>query len=372
MATIYEIPGKKRPVYRVQVRLKGSRPATATFARKTDAKRWAAEVETDIKAGRYFKTAEAKQHTLQGAIDRYIREVHPLRPRSMKDRNRHLLWWRDRLGYSTLADVTPQVLSICREELAAGETVRGQQRSPSTVNRYLATLSHVFSVVVREWEWADDNPCRRVTKRREPRGRVRYLSEEERGRLLGACLRSKNRRLYPLVLLALSTGARCGELLRLRWADVDTEKGVAIVHESKNDERRALAITGPALSVLRDLRGVRRPDSDLVFVTSRGAATFPQRSWTNALRTAGIDDFRFHDLRHSTASYLAMSGATLAEIAEVLGHRTLAMVKRYSHLSADHVLKVVAKMTDAFLMQADGAADPLPEQGGHQDIIDPS
>ena len=92
----------------------------------------------------------------------------------------------------------------------------------------------------------------------------------------------------------------------------------------------------------------RRVDTGLVFPSEAGLPKFPQRQWEEALRAAQIEDFRFHDLRHSAASYLAMSGATLAEIAEVLGHKTLAMVKRYSHLTEQHTSMVVARMTAKF------------------------
>lgn len=94
---------------------------------------------------------------------------------------------------------------------------------------------------------------------------------------------------------------------------------------------------------------VRRIDSDLVFCSARGSIRFPRRAWTEALERAEIDDFRFHDLRHTAASYLAMSGATLAEIAEILGHKTLGVVKRYAHLTDRHTSGVVARMNRRFL-----------------------
>ena len=125
------------------------------------------------------------------------------------------------------------------------------------------------------------------------------------------------------------------------------QKGVAVLHETKNEERRAVPLAGPALGLLRDLSRVRRIDSDLVFAGPDGRAIFPRKPWERALAAAEIADFRFHDLRHSAASYLAMNGATLAEIAEVLGHKTLAMVKRYAHLTEAHTAKVVTRMNEA-------------------------
>ncbi len=213
----------------------------------------------------------------------------------------------------------------------------------------MTSLSHGFTHAAREWNWISDNPFRKLKKLPEPRGRVRCLSETETKRLLEACQGSRDTRLYPLVVLALSTGARRGELLGLRWADVDLERGIAVAHHTKNNERRALPLSGQALDVLRDLGKVRRLDTDLVFADRRGRPSIPRKSWDRAVEAAEIDDFRFHDLRHTAASYLAMSGATLAEIAEVLGHKTLAMVKRYAHLTDQHTSEVVARMNRRFL-----------------------
>jgi integrase len=177
---------------------------------------------------------------------------------------------------------------------------------------------------------------------------VRYLSDEERMRLLAACHSSSNPRLYPLVVLALRTGARLGELLRLGWSDIDLARGQAIVQESKNGERRTLPLAAECLEVLHALGRVRRLGSDVVLATAGGQATFPRKAWEAALRQSEVRDFRFHDLRHSFASYLAMSGATMPEIAAAMGHKTLAMVKRYAHLSDSHVSAVVARAAERF------------------------
>lgn len=112
--------------------------------------------------------------------------------------------------------MTPALISEQRAHLAKGTTVRHKKRSPATVNRYLISLSHVFTMAVREWGWMEQNPVQRVSKLKEPRGRVRFLSDEERDRLIKACRGSSDARLLPLVILAISTGARRGELVGLR------------------------------------------------------------------------------------------------------------------------------------------------------------
>ncbi len=346
MATIQKRTSRNgQTSYRVMVRLKGYPVQSATFDRKTDANRWAQQTEAAIREGRYFRTSQARKHTLEELVDRYFEEVLPTkREVTAREQRRHLLWWRQQIGAHVLADVTPPLVAQKRDALARGTTVRHEKRAPATVNRYLGALSHAFSIAVREWEWLEHNPVRRVRRLKEPRGRVRFLSDEERIRLLAVCKESSDRRLYPLVVLALSTGARQKELLQLSWKDVDFARGVAVVHHTKNDERRALPLSEFARGVLQDLKKVERLDSNFVFAGTDGRPLFPRKQWERALRDASIKDFRFHDLRHSAASYLAMNGATLAEIAEILGHKTLAMVKRYAHLTEQHTSDVVARM----------------------------
>lgn len=336
--------------YRVKVRLKGSPVQTETFFKLTDARKWAQDTESAIRNNRHFKTSESKRHTLAELIDRYIRDVLPSKPKCARDQTQQLKWWRDQLGNYALSEITPSLIAEYRDRLAGGITVRGKPRSPATVVRYMAALSHVFTIAVREWEWLEDNPMRKVTKPKESRGRVRFLSDDERTRLLKACKVSSNPYLYPVVVLALSTGMRYSEIMGLTWEVVDLNRGRAILHETKNNERRAVAITGHALEVLKEMNKVRRIDSNLLFPAKEIKPHKPQKPidlrapWNAALKKTDIQDFKFHDLRHSAASYLAMNGASLAEIAEVLGHKTLQMVKRYAHLSEGHTARVVESM----------------------------
>ncbi|NCC61234.1 MAG: site-specific integrase [Verrucomicrobiae bacterium] len=330
--------------FRVKVRLKGYPVQSATFARLTDARKWASKIETDIREGRHFKYAEAKKHTLGELIDRYIENVLPAKEKVLRDYSQQLGHWKSELGHVLLSDLTPALIVEKRDELAKGMTSRGK-RSPATVNRYLACLSHACTTAVREWGWIEENPLSKVSRLNEPRGRVRFLDDNERGRLLEACKGSAYPHLYLIVVLALSTGARRNEIMKLRWQDIDFTRRQLVLHETKNGERRVLPVTGKALELLNAHKKIRRIDTDMLFPSTKPGIPYDiRKSWESAVERAGIEDFRFHDLRHSAASYLAMNGATLAEIAEVLGHKTLQMVKRYSHLSEAHTSTVVASM----------------------------
>ena len=332
--------------HRVKVRLKGYPVQTATFEKITDARRWAQQTETAIREGRHFKTSEAKRHSLSELIDRYIKTELPKKPKSQRDQTQQLAWWKSEIGDHALNDITPALIVECRDRLAEGITSRGRPPTPATINRYLAALSIALTTAANQWGWLDDSPMRKVQKAREPRGRVRFLSDDERVRLLRACKESSNQFLYVVVVLALSTGMRRGEIMNLEWRDIDLQLGRLILHETKNGERRAVAITGHALDLLRELAKVRRIDSNFLFPGKSGLPIDLRKPWETAVQKAELKDFKFHDLRHSAASYLAMNGASLAEIAEVLGHKTLQMVKRYAHLSEGHTARVVESMNN--------------------------
>lgn len=345
MATICERIAQDGSLhYQVKIRLKGYPVETATFDRKKAALRWVQATEAAMREGRHFRTSEAKRRTVGELIDRYLRDILPTKASSRKQQAQYA-WWKEQLGALTLADLTPALIADYRDRLAQGVTPSGKKATPATQVRYLAALSHALTVAVREWGWLEDNPMRKVRRPTEPRGRVRFLSDAERKALLTACRESENRLLYPVVVLALATGARQGEILGLRWQDVDFGRGVARLEQTKNGERRALPLTGHALKVLREHAKIRRLNTALVFPSASGKTPASLRKpWEAALRQAKIEDFRFHDLRHSCASYLAMNGATPSEIAGVLGHKTLAMVKRYAHLSDQHLSGVVSRM----------------------------
>lgn len=333
--------------HQVKIRMRGFRSQSATFKRLTDAKRWAQDTESAMRDGRYFKYAESKCHLLSEAIDKYIAEVLSLKPKNARNTVRNLLWWKSQIGFHTLADVTPALIALHRDLLLNTPTRKGAKRSPSTVIRYLSALSHAFTIAVNEWGWMDDNPLRKVTKPKSPQGRVRFLDDDERRHLLGVCKASKSKHLYTVVVLAISTGMRQGEIMSLRWSQVDLQRGRITLHLTKNGERRSVALAGHALEEMGQWAKVRRIDTDFVFPgTGTKKPVDTRKPWLTAIKNAQIENFRFHDLRHCTASYLAMNGASLAEIAEVLGHKTLSMVKRYSHIADSHTHQVVSSMNE--------------------------
>jgi len=363
MATIEKRTDKNGDTsYRVKIRLKGYPTESASFQRLTDARIWAASTETAIRENRHFKTAEAKKHTLDDAIERFKVDVLPVKftQHEQSLRTHMLTWWNKQLGYCLLSDLTPSHFADARDALIKQPSRMGGTLSPDTIRRYFLTIKAVFKACVVDWAWLEESPLKdgRIELPALPKGRVRFLDDEERARLLNACKQSEQPWLYLAVVMAISTGMRRGELMRLywkapktppqetAWGVVNLAEKVIILHATKNGERRRIPLASHVLALLRQHAKIRRLDTALLFPSLKDPDKPLQfeSSWKTALKKAEIDNFKWHDLRHCTASYLAMNGASLAEIAEVLGHKTLDMVKRYAHLSDGHVSSVVESM----------------------------
>lgn len=352
MAWIEERPtesGESR--FRVVIRKKGHRTTCGTFPNITKAKLWAKQTESAMEEGRYSQISAAKRHSLKELIERYEKDHLPHKTKAKQ--GFQFKWWKNQIGHLVLSDVTPAVVAEYRDKLRDTPTPAGKPRSPASVVRYLAALSHICTVAVKEYGWMNENPVLKVTKPKEPRGRIRFLDDDERKRLLEACQKSENKFLYTIVVLSLATGMRQAETLSLKWGkNVDLENEKIVLHETKNGERRVVPLKGLALELLRKLRDNRKVVSELVFPGGNPLKPISFRSaWKFALQRANIKGAVFHTLRHSAASYLVMNGASLMEVAEILGHKTLQMVKRYAHLSEPHVSSVVERMNEKILGQ---------------------
>ena len=366
MATIRErVDSKGNKTYHVQVRIQGFPPQTQTFDSKTMAKQWASEIESRIRNNTCINFAEAKQRTVRDLLERYRDEILiPHRPRSAKDQTQQLEWWIKKIGAFSLANITPALIAKYRDELAntpVGNHNIKRPRAAATVVRYLAVLSRAFNVAVMEWGWISESPVAKVSKPKVKNDRVRYLSEQELDSLLNAANQSANPYLSTIVLIAVATGMRYSEIMNLRWRDItlnrDENTALIILEKTKNDERRGVPLVGAACQAVLSLRK-KVPQSGIVSELLFPSMDRPEKpveirkAWETALKRAQIENFRFHDLRHTTASYLAMDGATAPEIAEILGHKDLQMVKRYAHLGKEHITKVMQRLSQSRLGDA--------------------
>ena len=286
--------------------------------------------------------------TVEEIIDRYMRR-YAGRDNTMVAR---LSAWRSMIGEFTLEAIDSDLIHACRNELQsqpalafkgldhAGNKIfktkgRAQPKSGATLNRYMVAMSGVFTWAIEERltprGWT--NPCRGIKRMKDATERVRFLDPDERTRLFDACKQSGYPRLYALSLTAMLTGARKGELLGLRWADLDLTEGIATLGRSKNGDRRTLVLLPQVIEALQPFQG---DPARFVFGSVRTKYQTPasiDSAFRDAVSRAQIKNFKFHDHRHCCASYMAQAGKPLNVIAEVLGHRKLDMTRRYAHLT---------------------------------------
>lgn len=277
-------------------------------------------------------------------------------------RTQRLAFWRGAVGHLPFAEISDDDIHAARDRLAQqrgrvysgldaeGRAILRAKRGPlsgPTLNRYTVALSAVFTWAIRQRIAPRNfvNPVRAVPAYPESEGRVRFLSDDERERLLAACRASKWDRLWLLVMLAITTGARRGELVGLRWRDVDLQRRVASVARTKNGDPKVMPLVPVVMEELQRFANGAKPEC-LVFpgrLRAQHPMAFEDR-WQQALKAARVQRFRWHDLRHTCASYLAQQGASLLEVADVLGHKTVRMAARYSHLSSGHRAALVERV----------------------------
>ena len=238
-----------------------------------------------------------------------------------------------------LKDITPRLI----EEFKAN---KAQEVSPARVNRLLSCLRAMFNRAKAWKRFTGENPVQSVKLFKENNERTRFLEQEEIIRLLANCSQG----IRPIVEVALNTGMRLGEILGLKWRDIDFQRGIIYLYKTKNGEKRELPMNEV---VKKALAGLPRYEmSEFVFCYKDGTPRRDIRgSFLTALTKSGIKDFHFHDLRHTFASHLVMGGVDLNTLRELLGHKDLKMTLRYSHLSANHkrlAVEVLDKRMDTF------------------------
>jgi integrase len=314
--------------YRSILTRSGKAIKTKTFRRKVDAKTWASRSVLD------YQEYEAKgiapcTITSSQLADEYM---HQWKGKD-HDRVRLVIWWNNHLANTLLSEITPDLI---REKLKPKKS-----KAPSTYNKHLATISAILDFATLQQEddditeqYINQNPCKDVRSLKVDNKRVRYLSDDEKPRLLKSA-KAIGGKFHLKVLMALTTGMRKGELDWLRWHDIDFERGLALLHDTKNGTARHTPIPDV---IMTEIKKYREVGNTLLFPSDIDPdKSFDYRKkWLACLKAANIKDFRWHDMRHDTASTLARDGKTLKEIAEILGHKSLASTDRYTHLCTEH------------------------------------
>ena len=288
-----------------------------------------AKRKAEVKEGIYFPK-KRKRHVLLKEIAEDFLSYSRSHKRSSKDDERYMQYWSGCFKQREAETITTEDIEKAKQELAQGRTV-------ATVNRYLAALKTAYYLAMKKGK-VSRNPVRGVKFDQENNARIRYLDADEERRLMAA-LPSHHK---PLVALALNTGLRRGELLGLSWEDVDLRTGSLTVRRSKHGETRYVPLNQIAIQTLLDIKKNRKVLAAFVFTTEDGHPFYwLDNAFKKALKRAGIENFRFHDLRHTFASRLAMRGVPLRTIQELLGHKTMTMTLRYAHLSPGHLREAV-------------------------------
>lgn len=328
MATIQKVNNKKGISYRVLIRNKGLRGISKTFPRKRLAVDFIHQMDCDAKARVNYNIYNKKTFN-ELVIDYFNNGYSGTRVKQEKSRAKY---WLDILGGRKIEDISTTDINDGLDKLSVG-------LSNATKNRYKAVISVIFSYAVRRYDLTH-NPVQNIRSLPENNHRVRYLSNNERKRLYEASRASKWSKLYLLIMMAITTGSRKGELMNLRWSDIDLDRQTAFVETTKNGQPKVMPLTDDVVAELGRFIG---KESELIF-NSEIKPDKPYefyKLWKKALKLAEIEDFRFHDLRHTTASYLAQNGCSLLEIADVLGHKQIQVTKRYAHLCIDHKARLI-------------------------------
>lgn len=320
MATIRQFPNGN---WQAIVRRRGSKPVSKTFKTKVEAARWGRLIESEIDRGVFVDRVEAERTTIAALIDRYLAEVTPTK-KSARQETQRLLFLKRHFGSYSAAALRNNHVSEYRDRRLA-EGLAG-----ATVVKELNSLAHLFNTAMKDWGMPLlVNPVKQVGRPKVARGRDRRLTGDELTRLIEACKASRSRMLACIVVVAIETGMRLGELLALDWRHIDRATRVATLPDTKNGEARRVPLSPKALSALDALP--RHIGTSRVFWKWTRSDSV-ENAWRRVVAKAGIQDLHFHDLRHEATSRLFERGLALPEVAAITGHKTWQMLRRYTHL----------------------------------------
>jgi len=306
------------------------KPRCKSFDSKLEAEKWARDLEAQVdRFGAAPDTKILESTTLGQLLERYQREISPSKRGSVQEIQRLDVLRRHDLAYRTLIGLSQQDIASFRDE-------RLQSVAPSTAVRELAILSHVLEVAIRDWGLPLARNVVKLVRRPVIRNeRSRRLTGDEEQRLLDGCDTGQLPYLKTLLILAIETGMRRGELLGLRWSAISHNRRVITLAMTKNGSGREVPLSQRAFDALMDWKSRADVDQSTVFPMTPGAL---EQAWRRLLIRSGIKALRFHDLRHEGVSRLFERGLNMIEVSSISGHKELRMLKRYTHLSADDLV----------------------------------
>lgn len=326
MATIRKLRGR----WQAQVRRRGMKPRCKSFDSKIEAEKWARDLEAQVdRFGAAPDTRILESTTLGELLERYKTEVSPTKRGSVQEIQRIDVLLCHDLAYRTMIGLSQQDIASFRDE-------RLRSVAPSTAVRELAILSHVIEVSIRDWGLPLAKNVVKLVRRPVIRNeRSRRLTGDEEQRLLDGCDAGQIPFLKTLVILAIETGMRRGEILGLKWNDISHNRRVITLTMTKNGAGREVPLSQRAFQALMDWKDSADVDQSIVFPMKAGTL---EQAWRRLLTRSNVKALRFHDLRHEGVSRLFERGLNMIEVSSISGHKELRMLKRYTHLSADDLV----------------------------------
>jgi integrase len=314
--------------WQAKVRKKGFPSQTKVFRTKADAQAWASSVEGEMVRGLWRDRSESESTTLKECIERYLSEVTQRKKNGHPEELKLQQWLRRPIACRFMAAIRGKDVADAIKDMES------EGKSANTIRLHLAVISHLFKVARTEWGMESiSNPVEAVRKPKLPQGRERRLTGDEEAHLMDACRADENPDIKYIVQFAIETAMRRSEICGLRWENIDLAGRVALLPDTKNGTFRRVPLSSVALSVLTTIP--RRMDG---FVWGVNPDTVT-RSFERCCKNAGIESMTFHDLRHEATSRLFEKGFNPMEVSAITGHKTLQMLKRYTHLRAEDLAK---------------------------------
>jgi len=343
MATLVKTPSG---TWKAVIRKNGWPTASKTFRTKRDAEDWARRTEDEMVRGVYIQRSGSERMTLEAALKRYLSDVTPSKkPTTQRGEISKAKKLIEHLGKYSLAALSAEIIAGFRDKRLSEPGHKGNI-SNNTVRLELALLSHLFTVAIQEWGVGlTFNPVLNIRKPSPGEGRDRRLSPDESLRLISAVNAHSNPMLGWIVRIALETGMRASEISTLRIYQVDLEKRVLRLKDTKNDSSRTVPLNRFATEAVKSAMNnpIRPVDCDLVFFGEPGRDKKRRpyaftKVWGTMKTKLRMPDFRFHDLRHEAVSRLVEAGLSDQEVAAISGHKSMQMLRRYTHLRAEDLV----------------------------------
>jgi len=329
--------------YYIQYYVNGKRYKETIGRDYNTAKKVLADRKERIRKGRFSEIIQERQKILfEDMAEEYLKTYSIPNKKSWGDDENLIKKLLKFFGGKYLNEITPYLINQYKAQRVQQfkrkqvETKSDRPISPATVNRELNCLKGIFTQAI-EWEkFKGDNPVKKIKLFKEDNEIVRWLTNEEIAELLKYCSEG----IKPIVVCALNTGMRLGEILNLKWKDIDWRNKLIRVEHTKNNRTRFIPMTEEMENTLISI--LKTPDCSFIFNHNGQRYKWVNKTFHRALNQAGIKDFRFHDLRHTFASHLAMKGVSLTAIKELLGHQSIDMTMRYAHLSKENLRTAVS------------------------------